>query len=290
MKKLRYFAEYICLKTAFFFLGLMNLDKASHIAGKIGRIAGPRLGISRVAELNIRMVMPELSDSKRDQIIADMWENLGRIIGEYPHMEQIGRERVEICGHEILDNLVASSSGSITFGAHLANWEMTSYALRELGPCPVVRIPNNPWVRRMIEKGRGADLIPKSAHGTRQLVKYLKDNRHVGILIDQKYNEGISVPFLGLPAMTSPAFVQLAKKFSCPLVPVRFERLEGARFRVTLYESLSLNDDEGRPMPDEEIIRKAHKYLEEWIRERPEQWIWIHKRWKYTDPDNVKEP
>jgi len=280
MKNIRYFFEWVLLKIVFFFFGLLNLDRASDIGGRIGRFLGPKLGLSRIAKKNLSTAMPDLNEEEREKILDGMWENLGRLMGEYPHMEQIGKERVEIHGQEVLERLKASKSGSIIFGAHLANWEMTSYGLQELGPCPVVRIPNNPWLRKMIEKRRGAEVIPKSAAGTRQLVRNLKEGKHVGILIDQKYNEGLPVEFLGIQAMTSPAFVQLARKFSCPLVPTRFERLNGPNFRITFYEPLPLNDSNGNPLTDEACIRNAHAYLEAWIRERPKQWIWIHRRWK----------
>ncbi len=280
MRSVKYFLEFIALAAASFFFRLLDIDKASELGGRIGKTIGPKLPVSRVALRNLAAALPEITEERRKEIIFGMWENLGRVFGEYPHMERIGRERVEIRGLEIMEALIGSPNGSIIFGAHLANWEMTSHALEKLRPSAVVRVPNNPWIRRMVEKRRGGVLIPKSASGARSLVRHLKEGRHAGILIDQKYNEGIEAPFFGMPAMTSPAFVQLARKFSCPVVPVRFERTGGANFRITFYEPLKLKGPDGNPLADEECIAAAHAMLEEWIKERPEQWIWLHRRWK----------
>lgn len=280
MKNIKYLIEYIFLKLFLFLFGCLKLDTASWLGGRIACLIGPLLSQSRIADKNLKAIMPDISEKERKNIIRGMWDNIGRIFGEYPHMEQIGAERIEIVGHDILEKLIASEKGSIVFGAHMANWEMTSYALHELSPSPVIRVPNNPFTRELIGKRRGAEIIPKSAAGTRKLVRFLKEGRHVGILIDQKYNEGISTPFLGKPAMTSPAFIQLGRKFSCPLAPIRFERINGANFRITLHEPLNLYDKSAKPLSDEECIAKAHAYIESWIKERPEQWIWIHRRWK----------
>ena len=106
------------------------------------------------------------------------------------------------------------------------------------------------------------------------MVETLRDGGALGILIDQKYNEGLAIPFFGRPAMTSPAFVQMAQKTNCPLIPVRGERLPGAHFRVTIYPPLNITEQ-----GVEDAIAQAHMLLEEWISERPGQWLWLHRRW-----------
>jgi KDO2-lipid IV(A) lauroyltransferase len=287
MKKLRYFLEYLVLKIALFFFGKLDVDRASNAGGIIGRFLGPLLPHNREALRNLQMALPDLPEGKRKLVISRMWDNLGRILGEYPHLEKIGRERTEIIGRHVLDLLLGSEKCAVLIAAHLANWEMGPQALKANGLdiYPVVRMPNNPWTRNIISKQRNTREIPKSSKGARQMVNCLKQNRRIAILIDQKYNEGETIPFFGKPAMTSPAFVQLAKKYDCPLIPMRLERIQGANFRLTFYEPLELKDHKDRPLPDEQCILKAHKILEEWISERPEQWIWLHRRWKSKSPE-----
>ena len=120
----------------------------------------------------------------------------------------------------------------------------------------------------------------KSSAGGKGLMKSLKSGHCAGILIDQKYNEGLSIPFFGIEAMTNPVFVQLAQKYKCALVPIRNERLEGTNFRLNVYEPIEIFDSNDAPRPIEDVIKDAHALLESWITERPEQWLWLHRRWK----------
>jgi KDO2-lipid IV(A) lauroyltransferase len=150
---------------------------------------------------------------------------------------------------------------------------------------PIYRAPNNPFSDKLLKWARsmGGKLktIPKSKTGTRQLVKALQEGAHIGMLIDQKYNEGIEADFMGRPAMTSPVYAQLAQKFDIPLIPLRIERTEGPNFRVTVFPPL-----ETRNKNIEEIIDESHKLLGNWIKEKPEQWLWLHRRW---DSKKLKE-
>ena len=98
-------------------------------------------------------------------------------------------------------------------------------------------------------------------------------------MVDQKLNTGIAVPFFGRPAMTAPMPAQLALRFKCPLVPIRFERLPGVRYRVTFCEPLELPDSGDKDADALALMTEINQILESWIRERPEQWFWVHRRW-----------
>ena len=134
-------------------------------------------------------------------------------------------------------------------------------------------------VDRMLKKARDLDgalgTVPKSKSGTREMVKLLQSNGHIGALIDQKYNEGIEANFFDRPAMTSTAFIDLAKKYECPLIPMQIERVEGTQFKITISEPVDTKDRDTSNVLDE-----CHEMLEEWITNNPEQWLWLHKRWK----------
>lgn len=295
MKNIIYLLQALLLHLLMFFLKLLPLDTASNFGGWVGRTVGPRLGASRKAMKHLQQALPDLSEERRREIITEMWDNLGRVMAEYPHLEQIGRERVELIAPEIMEQLKNDGKPAILFTGHLGNWECASpYFLHHgLLVSPVYRAPNNPWVRGLLNKARSIKgqlpAYSKSKAGTRQLIKALKEGRHVGILIDQKYNEGIAVNFFGHKAMSSPAFVQLAQKFDCPLVPARMERLGGAHFRVSLYEPLTLTTHDGLPLPHENVIETAHSYLEDWIREKPGQWLWLHRRWSSKKLEEYKD-
>ena len=133
----------------------------------------------------------------------------------------------------------------------------------------------------MIARYRGdrGELIPKGAIAARRAIAALRRGTNLGLLADQKMNDGIPVPFFGRLAMTAPALAILALRFDCDVLPLRVERLNGARFRVTVFPPLPLPRS-GEPRADAAaLMARVNAILEEWIRDRPEQWLWVHRRW-----------
>lgn len=279
IKKIRYALE------AFVLLIFLTLSKilpapwASNIGGFLGRTIGPKLAASRKAYTHIKLALPNKTEAEVKEITRGMWDNLGRVMMEYPHLSHIGRDRTEIIGMDILERY--RGKPALLLSGHLANWECCPPALVQQGhfnASPIYRAPNNPFADAMLHYARSLGgkikTIPKSRSGTRNIVLAMKDGTFIGLLIDQKYNEGVAVDFFGHPAMTSPIFVQLAQKFDCPLIPLRIERLKGCNFRITIEEPLEIKDKTA-----EAIIAETHVLLESWITERPEEWLWLHKRW-----------
>jgi KDO2-lipid IV(A) lauroyltransferase len=281
MKSLRYKLESLLVKILLGVFRMISPSAASNIGGAIGKMVGPRLAASRKAKRNIALALPDLSYHEIQDTVRDMWENLGRVMAEYPHLAKIARDNTQIIGKENLASLLEGKGPAILFAGHFANWEMAATSLETLGIQVdlIYRAPNNPEVDEILQRCRSLDgtlrTYPKSRSGMRQVVEALKQGRNIGILIDQKYNEGIPAQFFGRTAMTSPAFAQLARKFKCPLIPVRVERLDGVRFRVSVLPPLDVTN-----LSDEEAIAAAHKVLEGWIRERPGEWLWLHRRWR----------
>lgn len=283
MIKLRYWLEAAFLKTLLLFFSILPPHVASCIGGTIGGFIGPKLAASRKAYRNLERALPEAATP---ETVKGMWTHLGRIIAEYPHLEALSRE-TEVVGMEHLKAAVENDNGAIFFGGHLGNWEINAaVVLTQCGAAPKLtyRAPNNPHVDKMLMDARsiGGKIsgFPKSTAGGKGLMNAMKAGESAGILIDQKYNEGLSVPFFGMEAMTNPIFVQLAQRYKCPLVPIRSERLEGSKFRLSVYEPITVFKEDGSPRPIEDVIKDAHTLLEEWIKERPEQWLWLHRRWK----------
>lgn len=263
---------------------VLPLDRASALGGWIGRVVGPWLPNSARARRNLTRAFPEKGRAEIDAIVRGMWDNLGRTIAEYPHLEQIGRERTEVVGIEYVDALREDGKAGILVSGHLANWEVQSVAARlhglELGV--VYRAPNNPIVGDLLVKLRGAATgtqIPKGPEGARILLRYLTKGGHVGMLIDQKMNDGIPVPFFGRDAMTAPAAAVLGMKMQLPLCPTRTERLEGAHFRITVLPPEEYPTSGDRNADARILMERLNRLLEDWIRDKPAQWLWIHRRW-----------
>jgi Kdo2-lipid IVA lauroyltransferase/acyltransferase len=267
-------------------LGLLPLDWASALGGLSGRLIGPWLGISKRARFNLEAALPELTPAQIETVTRRMWDNLGRVVYEYPHLKKIkvfDGDRVKVRG---LDNLQAALDAGrrvIMFSGHLGNWEIAALAGGQYGidVAQIYRAANNPLVDSMLARLRGdaGELIPKGAVASRRAVAALRRGGHLSLLADQKLNDGIAVPFFGREAMTAPALATLALRFDCDVLPVRVERERGAHFRLTVYPRLALPQSGDRAADTLTLMTEVNRTLETWIRERPEQWFWLHRRW-----------
>jgi KDO2-lipid IV(A) lauroyltransferase len=282
--KLRHYWEAALVWLLLLVFGGLPLDAASAFGGWLARWLGPLTPSHRVARRNLHRVMPELSAAEHRRILRDMWDNLGRTIGEYPHLAQIGRERIEAVGMERLEVVRQSGSPGYFISAHIANWEVMLVLAAQSGMplTGVYRAPNNPLVDRMLRRLReptGGLMLPKGSAGARQVLKVLAKGGHLGLLLDQKMNDGIAVPFFGLPAMTAPALAAFAQRFPGPIIPTQAIRLKGARFRVILHPPVTLQDQQGRQADTLTLMTEINRQIESWVREHPAQWLWIHRRW-----------
>jgi len=207
--------------------GPLPIDYACAIGGAIGRLVGPFLGISRRARRNIERALPELSERQITDVVRGMWDNLGRVAAEYPHLREIRvfepSGRVETHGFEHVDRAVAAGRRMIIFSSHIANWEIGMLAAVQYGisVAQIYRAANNPLVDRMITRFRSdaGELIPKGAVAARRAIATLQRGAHLTMLADQKMNDGIPVPFFGRPAVTAPALAALALRFDCDVLP-----------------------------------------------------------------------
>ena len=279
--------EALAAALAFGAFGALPIDCASAIGGAVGRLIGPFLGITRQARRNLKRALPELSEHEIDRLVAAMWDNLGRVAAEYPHLREIRvfepGGRVETHGFEHMDRAVANGRRMIIFSGHIANWEIGMLAAVQYGirVAQIYRAANNPLVDRMITRFRGdaGELIPKGAVAARRAVATLRSGAHLTMLADQKLNDGIPVPFFGRPAMTTSALALLALRFDCDVLPARVERLKGAHFRLTVFPALPLPRSGNAHADVAALMARVNAILESWIRDRPDEWFWVHRRW-----------
>ncbi len=248
---------------------------------------------NRSAEENLRRALPELDRAGRRSLIRAMWRGMGRTVGELPHIKTFeidgsGPVRIEVEGAGGLKREIDAGRPVMFAAAHQANWELLPLVARQLG-CPihvVFRAANNPLFDQVITDMRGdiaLGTIAKGAAGGRQLLAALRKGESVGMLIDQKMNEGLPVPFFGRPAMTAPAIAQLARRLDVAIVPAQCRRLPDNSYQVTLHEPLDAKRSEDRDADVLEVMTELNAMIEDWVRLAPEQWLWLHKRWPRDD-------
>ncbi len=271
---------------AFGLFRVLPVEVASWLGGTLLRLIGPQLEVSQVARRNLKAVFPDKPAVEIETIVCRMWDNLGRTIGELPHIATLIRDpdRVQVDRPDIIATLRDDGQPGIVFSAHLGNWEVATVLGPRYGlPLAVFyRAPNNPLVRplyRRIHGAGGAHLLAKGSGGAREALKILQRGGHLGILVDQKMSDGIQIPFLGREAMIAPALAQFAYRYGCPVVPSRVIRLGGARFRFVIQPPLTLPATGDRQADVVETMRRVNAFIETWIRDTPEQWLWIHRRW-----------
>lgn len=270
------------------FFALLPVDAASALGGWLARKIGPKLRITKNARRELGLVFPELTKDEIEVLVDKMWDNLGRTAGEHPHLAKfnpyVENSRVDVIGTEIIEQLRDDDQPGFFFSGHIANWELVPLASTKMNlPLHLVyRRANNPFFDRLVQKGRAgtdAQYFPKGAQGSKDILRALKKGDHLAMLVDQKMNDGIRIPFLGRDAMTAPALAQLALRFQCPVVPVQVERLAGAHFRVTIHPPLTLPDSGDKHADIASLMTTVNEHLGDWIKQRPEQWLWVHNRW-----------
>ncbi len=270
------------------FLGRLPADRASAMASRLFQAIGPRLAKHQKIERNLAIAFGDLGPVEIEALARRVWANAGAVIAEYPHLEIICRreadERLQAVVHDEVKALCEAGKPTVFVTAHLANWEVAAAAASRMGfPMMVVYTPfRNPRIDRMVKRLRGAlgvKLVSRD-QAMRPLTQHLRQGGSVGLVVDQRVDSGEPISFFGLDMWTTVMPARLALKFGAELVPVRVERLRGARFRATFLEPIRPDDrtaDEQAQVL--QMTRKVNALFESWIREHPDQWMCTKRRW-----------
>ena len=293
-QKLRYGAEAALF---FAFMGMFRMlgpETASGLGGWIGRNLFSLLPPDRVARANLAAAFPEMTADERNRIRRSMWDNLGRVVGEYPHLARFSpkgddpRITYSLPPGMSLEDL--KQKPVIFLSAHLGNWEMLPILAGQLGfdGAAVVRPPNNPYVASWVARQRrinGPDTMIAKHNAARPMVAQLKAGKMLCMLVDQKLREGIAVPFFGRDALTTPAPAALALKMGAHIIIAANRRVGGPRFHVTVQPELEFNTSGDEAEDVTRLTAAIQARIEEMVRANPGQWLWIHNRW--TTPRDI---
>lgn len=286
---MKHYLEYIVFFLITRLLRLLPIDKSAGLCSFLARKIGPLISVTKTARSNLEKVYGD--NINIDQTIDDLWDNFGRYIGEFPFINALSDEeltrRITFTGLENVEDFKQNNQPFMLFLGHQANWDIVIRKVNAMYPKfgIVYRKANNPLVDKEIfsERNDGTDviMIAKGISGAKSLVHAIKSKMSIAMLIDQKMNDGIEVPFFGKPAMTAPAIARLALQYNYPIVPCQLIRKgRSSNFELRLHKPLKIKKTGNMQKDCFNIMKTINLTLEQWIRQHPGQWFWLHNRWK----------
>jgi KDO2-lipid IV(A) lauroyltransferase len=269
--------------------------KTSDFFARVTKTIGPRLREHRIGRANLTAAFPEKSPEEIEQILMGVWDNLGRIGAEFAHIDHVWdydrahpeRSRIELPPRtiELYDQIRDDGKPALIFASHLANWELPALAApaHGLDAAILYRRPNIASADRIIQEMRQVNmgtLIPAGRDAPLRLAQALQDGKHVAMLVDQYLTGGVEVTFFGRKTRANPMLARLLRQVECPIHGVRVIRLPGFRFRAELTEEIPPVRDADGKIDIQGTTQAITSVVEGWVREYPEQWLWLHRRWR----------
>ena len=309
MKKIKYILEYIAFLGTKEFLLALGFERACKFCVFYLRVIAPILPATRTAKKNLKQA---LGEENIDKYLDELLENYGRYIAEFVYLNHLTQDeldqRIELVGFEHIEHFQKNNQPFLLCLSHLANWDFLIRSINQLYPkfSIIYRKANNPYIDKYVLESREikpqesskvefpkkstvtsgfVQMIAKGPLGVRKLVSAIKQKHSIAMLVDQKMNDGIEVPFFGMPAMTANAMAKLSLQYDYPIVPVQIIRIKDSHFKAIIHKSLdteaicrdpALEDKDD----DYKIMLHINKLIEGWIRQHPGQWFWFHNRWK----------
>ena len=264
----------------FLILKLLPYKFSSYLCGTLMCLIAPLTSYNKRVKKHFKIAFPKKSRKEIDRLTFQHWFMLGQTIGEMPHINNLIK-----LGNLETEGLEKIKKGpAILVGAHIGNWEFLlrvgDLAGRRAG---YVFRPINNWILNKIQvyrnKDANADFYTKGRLAAIGMASKIKNGEVVGLTGDQLLREGIMVPFFGIETPTPQAAAVMAIKWNVPIYMVRVERFRGIKFKMTVEDKIKIPENLDKEKAIFQITRLISKRIEEWIVDKPEQWLWAHRRW-----------
>jgi len=272
---------------------MLNRALIGALAAAVTRTIGPWLREHRIGRANLAAAFPEKSPAEIERILRGVWDNLGRVAAEFAHLDRLcvgdpeQRPFIDYFPGTAARFKALRDDGkpALIFAAHLGNWELPAILAAADGLDTVVlyRRPNLGSVADAVirmREGHMGEMVATSMAAPMRLANALEQGRHVAMLVDQHYVKGVDVTFFGRPCKANPLIAMLAREAECTIHGTRVVRLPDGRFRAELTEAIApARDAQGR-IDVQGTMQVITSVIEGWVREHPEQWLWLHRRWR----------
>jgi Kdo2-lipid IVA lauroyltransferase/acyltransferase len=274
----------------------MDRKRTADFAGAFMRRIGPLLPEHRIGRENLHAAFPGKSVAQIEAILAGVWDNLGRIAVEFAHLDEFCIEGTGPQTRDVITyapeaaerywHMLAGDKPMLGFAAHLANWELPALVAKTLVARSAVlyRRPNIRPISDVIVKLRAplmGELIATGLDAPVKLARLLESGTHVGMLVDQHFSKGVDVVFFGRRCRANPLIAMIARQTECPIHGLRVVRKpDGNSFSAEITDPIEpIRDADGR-IDIKGTMQVITSVVEGWVREHPEQWLWLHRRWR----------
>jgi KDO2-lipid IV(A) lauroyltransferase len=270
--------------------------RTANLVAAITRKTGPLFKEHRLGREQLRAAFPEKSDAEIERILAGVWDNLGRVVVEFAHLDKFGLKDFGPQKPELLDytpetrqrveDIAASNKATICFVAHLANWELSGVAAGRTGIKSAVlfRRPNIGAISDAVIKLRQplmGELVATSLDAPLKLARMLEAGTHVGMLADQHYVKGVEVTFFGRRCLANPLIALLARQTEAPIHGIRVVRQPDRNsFWLEVTDAIEPPREADGRIAIAGTMQIITSMIENWVRAHPEQWLWLHRRWR----------
>jgi KDO2-lipid IV(A) lauroyltransferase len=271
----------------FWLMRRLSLEQASGLAAFAFGLVGPYGDKAAKAKANLAIAFPDSSEEWREQTTRKIFRYLGISAAELIKLEDIWdqrQQRLEFVVQPLAAEVIKQKRAAVYVTAHIGAWQITNLISLQYGlTISTIYAPeSNPVLRDMmlnLRESFGVKLIASDA-GVRPLLKELAAGHSIGMAIDTRLDTGKLLPYFGRDALTNTTAARLALRTGTALMPIRGERLPAGRFRITVYDPM-ISEQPDSSLDEQAIVlsTQINRYFEDWIREYPEQWICLKRRW-----------
>ena len=270
--------------------------KTANLFGRIPRLIGPLTREQKIGRANLIAAFPEKSPEEIETILAGVWDNLGRLGAEFAHLDHVWEHDPALSREKPHRNRAAHPRTVRAVAARRQAGADLCEPPRQLGTARGGRGrawagcrrscfagPTAQPANRIIEETRAVKmgtLIPAGRDAPLRLAEALQNGQHVAMLVDQYLTNGVEVTFFGRKTKANPMLARLLRQIECPIHGVRIIRLPGHRFRAELSEEVQPVRDASGQIDIQGTTQAITSVVEGWIREYPDQWLWLHRRWR----------